>query len=96
MTTTPSSASSVKDDRITYEEMKARARHAKREQILQPRKPLRLTKFGMFIAGIWAGAAILAIIAFVTQVSGPLAGVAVLIGTATMLAVIGVLLGTDE
>jgi hypothetical protein len=75
------------------EALQAEARHARRRQILQPRKPIHPTKFGMFIAGLIAGALLAGLIAFVTSVIGPGAGGAVAIGTAITLAVIGVQLG---
>jgi uncharacterized oligopeptide transporter (OPT) family protein len=102
MTSHLSSAKSAKDigslfmSDKEYEELKAKHRHAKREQILQPRKPLRPTKFGMFVAGICVGAILAYLTAFVISVSGPGAGIAVAIGTAIMLAVAGVQMGADE
>jgi hypothetical protein len=78
------------------EALKAEARHAKRRQIMQPRKPIRLTKFGLFIAGLLWGAVITLLIAFVVNVSGIFAGVAVALGTALILTVIGVEMGAGE
>jgi hypothetical protein len=74
----------------------AQARLAKREAIMQPYKPLRPTKFGMFVAGLCAGAIIAGLTAFVMSISGVFAGVALAIGTAIILAVAGVQLGADE
>jgi hypothetical protein len=78
------------------EALKAEARHAKRRQIMQPLPKLRPTLFGMFIAGILAGALVTLLIAFVSNVSGTGASIALALGIAVTLGVIGVQLGDDE
>jgi hypothetical protein len=78
------------------EALQAEARHARRRQIMQPRKPIHLTRFGWFIAGLWAGVIIAALIAFVMRTSGTFAGVALALGTGIIIAVIGINKGNDE
>jgi hypothetical protein len=74
----------------------AQARLAKRKAIMQPRKPIHPTKFGVFVAGLWIGAAITGLVAYVIHVSGPLSGIAVILGTALIIGVIGVNMGRNE
>jgi hypothetical protein len=74
----------------------AQARLAKRKAILQPRKPIRLSKYGMFIAGICAGAILAFIINFAATITGPFAAISAAVSTGCILAVIGTSLGADE
>lgn len=77
--------------------MKAEARFAKREQIMQPRKPIRLSRYGLFIAGLTAGAMFALLIAFVIKTTGPISGIMLVIGIAMILGVIGANIeGVDE
>jgi hypothetical protein len=78
------------------EALKAEARFARRRQIMQPRKPISLTRFGLFVAGLFAGALFTTLVAFVMSVSGTVAGVALAVGTGMILAVIGTNMGDHE
>ena len=74
----------------------AKARLIKREEILNPR-PIHLSRYGLFIAGLTAGALLTLLVAFVMTVSGTLAGVMLAIGTALVLGIIGANIeGIDE
>jgi hypothetical protein len=91
----------AKDARVTEDNdivflMKAQARLDKRDRIMAPRQPIRLSKYGMFIIGLIAGALIATLIAFVISVTGLANGIAVTLGVAMTLGVIGTSLGTDE
>jgi hypothetical protein len=75
----------------------AKARFAKREAIMAPRKPIHLTRFGWLMAGFCAGALFAGLVGFVMDVSGTLSGLAVIVGTGITLAIIGVNIeGVDE
>lgn len=76
--------------------MKAEARFAKRVQIMQPRKPIRLSRYGLFIAGLIAGFHITLLTVFVMAVSGTIAGIMLVIGIALILGVIGANMGADK
>jgi hypothetical protein len=78
------------------EALKAEARLAKRWQIMQPSKPIHLTMYGMFIVGLCAGAIFTGLVNYVVDVSGLLAGLAVIIATMVTLGVAGVQLGADK
>jgi hypothetical protein len=84
------------NNHLEYDPVKAEIRHAKRKHIMEPQPKLRLSKYGLFIAGLTAGAAFTGLIAFVIRTTGPGAGLALVIGTAITLGVIGVQMGDDE
>jgi hypothetical protein len=75
----------------------AQARLAKRKQIMAPRKPIHLSRYGLFIAGLTAGALLSLLVAFVMRTTGTLSGIMLAIGTALVLGVIGANIeGVDE
>jgi hypothetical protein len=58
--------------------------------------PLRPTKFGTFVAGTIVGACFASLTTFVVSVSGPAAGIPLIIGIALVLGAIGVHLGDNQ
>jgi hypothetical protein len=76
--------------------IQADARFEKRRRILNPPRPLRPTRFGLFIIGLITGALIAMLIAFVMSVTGVVNGIILILGIALLLGTIGVSMGADK
>jgi hypothetical protein len=94
-----SSAARAKDTSyfMTDKEYKAaQARLAKRDAALRSRNPLRPTRYGLFIIGIFVGALLGMLLIYVIRTSGPIAGIMLAFGITMIFGVIGSHLGADK
>jgi predicted lipid-binding transport protein (Tim44 family) len=77
-----------------YEALQARDTHVPLRKPKQP--PLHLSRFGVFMVGLIAGALVALLTAFVAITSGAVAGLLLVLGTVMILATIGLSLGASE